>query len=84
MHNTIRGEVEMANKNFLSGSWDDFESWLKAKVGGEISWKIKPQDTKVNRMVVAKSVLETMQRSGDTFPPSGNIYLEPDTDGQRS
>jgi len=84
MNHNIRGVIVMANTNFLSGTWEDFESWIKAKVGSEISWKIKPRDTKVNRMVVAKSILETMERSGDTFPSSGNIYLELDTDGQRS
>jgi hypothetical protein len=38
--------IEMEDKDFLSGSWEDFETWIKAKVGGEISWKIRPRDTR--------------------------------------
>jgi len=66
----------MADKNFISGNWEDFESWIKTKVGGNISWKVRPRDTKVNRMVVAKSIIETIKRNGGRFPSSGNTYLE--------
>ncbi|MCK5551643.1 MAG: hypothetical protein KAJ09_00770 [Deltaproteobacteria bacterium] len=66
----------MEDKDFLSGSWEDFETWIKAKVGGEISWKIRPRDTRVNRQVVAKSIIETLERNRGRFPPSGNLFLE--------
>jgi len=68
------------NRHFIRGSWDDFESWIKEKVGGEFSWKVRPRDTKVNRMAVAQSIIEAMERSGGTFPSSGNVFLERETD----
>lgn len=74
----------MADKNFLSGTWEQFEGWVKTKVGGEISWKIRPQDTKVNRMIVAESILDTLGRNGGEFPPSGNLFLELKRDEDRS
>jgi len=67
--------VKMANKNFLSGTWEEFEGWVKTKVGGEISWKVRPRDTKVNRMIVAESILDTLNRNGGEFPPSRNLFL---------
>ncbi len=54
----------MADKNFLSRTWEQFEGWVKAKVGSEISWKVRPQDTKLNRMIVAESILDTLGRKG--------------------
>jgi len=77
------GTMEMANKNFLSGTWQDFETWIEEKVGGEISWKVRPKDTKVNRMIVAESILETLERNHGEFPPSGNLFLELERDEER-
>jgi hypothetical protein len=76
--------VKMANKNFLSGTWEEFEGWVKTKIGGEISWKVRPRDTKVNRMIVAESVLDTLDRNGGEFPPSGNLFLELERDESSS
>jgi phage host-nuclease inhibitor protein Gam len=76
--------VKMADKSFLSGTWDEFENWVKTKVGGEISWKVRPRDTKVNRMIVAESVLDTLNRNGGEFPPSGNPFLELERDEDSS
>jgi len=74
----------MANKNFLSETWEEFEGWVKTKVGGEISWKIRPRDTKVNKMIVAESVLDTFNRYRGEFPPSGNLLLELERDEDSS
>ena len=70
----------MEDRHFIRGSWEDFESWIKAKVGGEFLWKVRPMDTEVNRMAVALSIVETMENNGGTFPWSGNIFLERETD----
>ena len=66
----------MKTGNFLSKEWKDFEAWIKAKVGSEISWKKRPKDTKVNRMIVAMSILKTLEQNGGKFPPSGNAFIE--------
>ena len=66
----------MTEGNFLSKTWEDFEAWIEDKVGGEISWKVKPKDTKVNRMIVAMSILDALERNRGEFPPSGNLFLE--------
>ncbi|MFX0197785.1 MAG: hypothetical protein ACFFCW_16820 [Candidatus Hodarchaeota archaeon] len=66
----------MTNENFLSGTWEDFENWIRAKVGGEISWKVRPKDTRANRMIVAESILETLEQNSGEFPPLGNIFIE--------
>ncbi len=76
--------IEMAERNFLAKNWEDFEAWIEEKIGGEISWKVKPRDTKVNRMIVAMSVLETIERNDGEFPPSGNAFIEVSRDEQDS
>jgi len=70
----------MKDTNFLPESWEAFESWIKAKVGGEISWKIRPRDTMINRQVVAESIIETIEKNGGAFPSSGNLFLELEDD----
>jgi hypothetical protein len=74
----------MGNRNFLSTNWGDFEAWIKEKVGGEISWKVKPRDTKVNRMKVAMSILKTLDQNGGKFPPSGNTFVKLEKKGKNS
>lgn len=74
----------MEDKNFLSGTWRDFEAWIKAKVGGEISWKVRPRDTRVNRMIVVESILTTLERNRGKFPASGNIFIRLEEDKQGS
>lgn len=73
--NQVVGVIEMRDRNFLSKPWDDFETWIREKVGGEISWKVRPRDTKVNRMKVAMSILKTLERNGGEFPSTGNPFL---------
>jgi hypothetical protein len=45
-------------------------------VGGEISWNVRPRDTKVNRMKVAMSILEILESNGGESPPSGNPFVK--------
>ncbi|NIM99306.1 MAG: hypothetical protein GTO24_14880 [candidate division Zixibacteria bacterium] len=66
----------MKERDSFEESWEDFESWIKATVGGEISWKIRPRDTMTNRQLIAESIIETIQENGGKFPPSGNLFLE--------
>lgn len=70
----------MTNKNFFLESWENFEYWIKEKVGGEISWKIRPRDTRLNRQLVAESIFETIEKNDGRFPPSGNLFLELEDD----
>jgi len=66
----------MTEIDAIPEQWEDFESWIRAKVGGPFSWKIRPRDTTLNRKVVAESILETIEEHGGEFPPSGNLFLE--------
>ncbi len=70
----------MKERDSFEESWEDFESWIKAAVGGEISWKIRPRDTMTNRQLIAESIIETIQENGGQFPPSGNLFLELEDD----
>ncbi len=70
----------MKERDSFEESWEDFESWIKAKVGGEISWKIRPRDTMTNRQLIAESIIETLEQNGGRFPPSGNLFLELEDD----
>jgi hypothetical protein len=76
--------MEMAERNFLAKDWEDSEAWIEAKVGGKTSWKVKPMDTKVNRMIVVMSILESLDQNDGEFPPSGNPFIEVIREERRS
>jgi len=80
----VFGAMEMANGNFLGKNWDGVEGWIGEKGKGEISWKMKPKNTKVNRMIVAMSILQTLEQNGREFPPSGNAFTKIVRDKQYS
>lgn len=62
-------------ERLLTGSWEDFESWLRSAIGGPFSWKIRPRDTTVNRQVVLESVCAAIKRHDGCFP-NNDAFLE--------
>jgi hypothetical protein len=68
----------MSEETHITGSWQHFEAWIKDKVGGDFYWKVRPRDTETNRMIVADSVVDVIDKNNGNFPPSGNTFIEPE------
>ena len=43
----------MAEEEYLTLTWEEFEAWIRKTIGGEFRWKIRPQDNASNREMVA-------------------------------
>ena len=66
----------MTDEEVLSGTWKDFETWIREEVGSDFTWKIMPLDIKVNRLTVMESIIRTIKENDGTFPPKGNTFIE--------
>lgn len=66
----------MEEEKVFSCSWGEFEEWIRQQIDGNLSWKIRPMDSKDNRRAVAESILMTIKENNGTFPPTGNMFIE--------
>jgi hypothetical protein len=66
----------MTDEVVLSGTWKEFEAWIREQVGSSFVWKIRPLDIKANRQAVMESILRTIKENNGTFPPKGDTFIE--------
>jgi len=66
----------MTDEEVLSGTWREFETWIREQVGSSFVWKIRPLDIKANRQAVMESILRTIKENNGTFPPKGDTFIE--------
>ncbi len=72
-HRPKRKELE----RILTGSWQDFEAWIRDAIGGGFVWKVRPRDTRANRETVVESICGAIERHGGSFPER-DAFLERD------
>jgi len=66
----------MVDDYIFSCSWDEFEEWIRQKINGDFSWKIRPIDSRDNREAVAESILMAISNNNGTFPEKGDMFIE--------
>jgi len=66
----------MVDDHIFSCSWDEFEGWIKQQINGDFSWKLRPMDSRENRKAVAESILTGIKTNNDTFPETGDLFIE--------
>ena len=59
----------------LTGTWEEFEAWIKETIGSDFRWRVRPQDNATNREMVASLVLDGIKRNDGVFPHS-NAFIE--------
>ncbi len=64
-------------KQLLTGSWQEFEAWIRDALNGEFLWKVRPRDTPENREAVIESICSAIERHGGSFPER-DAFLERD------
>ena len=42
--------------NYLDGSWEKFEQWIRNTIESDFRWRVKPMDKRSNRQTIAKLV----------------------------
>lgn len=59
----------------LDGTWQEFKDWIKSTIGADFRWRIRPQDTRSNREMIAGLILDEIRRNNGVFP-KGNSFIE--------
>jgi len=60
---------------YLTGTWEEFEAWIQDTIGSDFCWRIRPQDTRANREMVADLIRSGMERNKGVFPQN-NAFIE--------
>ena len=60
---------------YADGSGEEFEAWIRKTIGGGFYWKIRPRDNTLNRVIVADSIEDAIERNDGTFPEM-NTFIE--------
>lgn len=47
---------------YLYGAWEEFEEWIREKIGLDFRWCVRPRDTVTNREMVANLILNDIER----------------------
>lgn len=66
----------MVDDIVLSGSWDEFEEWIRQKINGDFSWKIRLLDSKYSRGAIIESIERSIRNNNGTFPEKGDMFIE--------
>ena len=66
----------MVDDTVLSGSWDEFEEWIRQRINGDFSWKIRLLDSKNSRGAIIESIELSIKNNNGTFPEKGEMFIE--------
>jgi hypothetical protein len=54
--------------NYLEGSWEKFEQWIRNTIGSDFRWRVRPMDKRSNRKMVAELVQNDIKENKGVFP----------------
>ena len=69
----VAGEQEM--DRHLTGTWEEFEAWIRETIGADFHWRVRPQDNATNREMVASLILDGIKRNNGIFLEK-NTFIE--------
>ena len=54
--------------NYLDGSWDEFEQWIRNTIASDFCWRVRPIDKRSNQQTIAKTVQTDIKENNGVFP----------------
>ncbi len=54
--------------NYLDGSWEKFEQWIRNTIGSDFRWRVRPMDKRPNRQMIAELVQNDSEENNGVFP----------------
>jgi hypothetical protein len=61
--------------NYLDGSWEKFEQWIRNTIGSDFRWCVRPMDKRSNREMIAELVQNEIKENSGVFPEK-NSFIE--------
>ena len=59
----------------LTGTWEEFETWIRDAIGADFGWKIRPRDTRENREMIADLIGSALKHNNGVFPQD-DVFVE--------
>ena len=66
----------VVDNKIISCSWDEFEDWIRKRINGDFSWKIRPMDSKQSREFIVESIETAIRDNNGVFPAGGHTLIE--------
>ena len=60
--------------NYLDGSWDEFEQWIRNTIGSDFCWRVRPIDKRSNQQMIAKLVQTDIKENNGVFPEKNTCF----------
>ncbi len=61
--------------NYLDGSWEKFEQWIRNTIGSDFRWRVRPMDKRANRQMISELVQNDIKKNKGVFPEN-NSFIE--------
>ena len=61
--------------NYLDGSWEKFEQWIRNTIGSDFCWRVTPMDKRSNRQMIAELVQNDIKKNNEIFSEK-NSFIE--------
>ncbi len=61
--------------NYLDGSLEEFEQWIRNTIGSDFHWPVRPMDKRSNRQMIAERVQNDIKENNGIFPEK-NTFIE--------
>ena len=61
--------------NYLEGSWEKFEQWIRNTIGSNFRWRVRTMDNYASRQMLAELIQKNIQENNGVFPKK-NPYIE--------
>ncbi len=75
-----KGGTEGSMEDYLNGTWEEFENWIKGTIESDFSRRVRPLDSPLKREMVATSILDDIKRNNDVFPER-NAFIQRASNG---
>ncbi len=63
------------DKSLLEGTWQEFEALIRDTIGADFHRCVRPQDTRSNRKMLLRLILEDIKQNNEVFPER-NAFIE--------
>ena len=60
--------------NYLDGSWEKFEQWIRNTIGSDFRWRVRPMDKRSNRQMLAEHVQNDIKENKGFFPEKNTLH----------
>ncbi len=61
--------------DYLDGSWEKFEQWIRNTIDSDFRWRVRPMDKRSNRQMIADLVQNDTKENNGVFPEK-NAFIE--------